>query len=147
MDFSLINYLVQLEEIEYCFIGSRRFTDNLSPGTDYDVMFHAEQRDMVYQGLIDRGIEFEEKAHGSLSIKIRYIDVPNLDTIEYNFCFVKDFEAWKMATETMVTISAILGGRFFHPNNMKKRKRIALFSALVFLFGGEKPPIYKDLSS
>lgn len=147
MAFSLINYLIQLEGIEYCFIGSRRFTDNLPRGTDYDVMFHREQRDMVYRYLIDKGIEFKEKAHGSLSIKINFIDTPNIGTIEYNFCFVKDFEAWKRATETMVTMSAILGGRFFHPNNMKKRKRIALFSELVYLFGGEKPPIYKNLSS
>jgi hypothetical protein len=107
--------------------------------SDYDVMFHHYDRESVVNKLVEMGIVYETNSVGAIKFRLdifpthRYFTT-GLNYIDVNFCFVEDYEPWKKATETMLTLSDTLGSEFF--NQMSKMKRVCLFNALVQQNGG-----------
>jgi hypothetical protein len=124
--------------VDYCYIGSRAYM-NCSLGTDYDVMFHHYDRDVVINKLGEMGIVYETNSVGAVKFRLDIFPThrfftTGLNYIDVNFCFVEDYDAWKKATETMLTLSDNQGTEFFI--GMSKKGRVSLFNALVQQNGG-----------
>lgn len=132
--------------VEHCLVGSRRYMN--APNSDYDVMFHPEDRHYVIDHLSKMGVDYIKGNSGSIKFSLEIFPterffVSGLNYLEVNYCFVEDYEAWRLATEAMLSFSKTTPGLF---GNMSKLKRLKLFSELVANNGG-KPIIFSDHSS
>ena len=112
---------------------------NCSTHTDYDVMFNHYDREAVINKLGEMGIVYETNSVGAIKFRLDIFPThrfftTGLNYIDVNFFFVEDYEPWKKATETMLTLSDTLGTEFF--SGMSKMRRVGLFNALVQQNGG-----------
>lgn len=144
---SLISLLLPQCSAEHCFIGSRRYMNR--PNSDFDVMFHAEDRELVLRHLSREGIKFSTGATGSVRFSVELFPAERFflngyNKVECNFCFIEDYEAWKRATEAMVKL-AKESSSFF--SEISKEDRIILFANFVEAFGGKRPRILHNLTS
>jgi hypothetical protein len=123
--------------VEYCQIGSRRYMN--APNSDYDVMFHPEDRHYVIEHLSKMGVDYIKGNSGSIKFSLEVFPterffVSGINYLEVNYCFIEDYEAWRLATEAMLSISKITPTYF---DNRTKWNRLKLFSGLVASHGGQ----------
>jgi hypothetical protein len=153
--FCLFNTLIPGNLIKHCdwdFIGSRTHT-YAGKESDYDVMFRSEHRTAVLAHLRNLGVEYEGGQDGPIKFKVctvvpmvkGYIGVSHSAEMEFNFCFIKDFEAWQKATDVMRKIT--LDTPRSSLAVLDKRTRVAMFENLVIAFGGSRPVLPNRCSS
>lgn len=109
-----------------------------APLSDYDFMFNHYDREHVIGHLLSLGVKLTgDRAKGPVKF---YVDISFNSSVKFgelNFCFIRDYEAWKKATEAMVAISNNAGKHIFE--RMDKESRIKVFESLVASFGGSQP--------
>lgn len=110
-----------------------------APNSDYDVMFHPEDRHYVIEHLSKMGVDYIKGNSGSIKFSLEVFPterffVSGINYLEVNYCFIEDYEAWRLATEAMLSISKITPTYF---DNRTKWNRLKLFSGLVASHGGQ----------
>lgn len=153
--FCLFNTLIPGNLIKHCdwdFIGSRTHT-YAGKGSDYDVMFQLEHRTAVLAHLRNLGVEYKGGSDGPVKFKVctvgptakGYIGVSHSTDMEFNFCFIKDFEAWQKATDVLRNMA--LDSSSNPLATLDKYARVSMFEHLVVAFGGSHPKLPNRCSS
>lgn len=132
-------FLPEVPGLDWFPVGSRTYMP--APKSDFDIMFNPYDREHVLNHLRDKKVCFKEGAEGSVRFTVR-VDVGSLvlGDADINFCFVKDFRAWKEATELMVCLSKGFPNNPFV--NLSKKQRLSIFADIVEKFGGKRPPMH-----
>lgn len=146
MVFPLLSLLVPAN-VDYGLIGSRAYMD--APNSDYDFLFHWEDRDKVLQHLLKLGVEYHGAMAESVKFDVEFVPTERFFKTGYNkmpinFCFTEDYDAWIKATEAMKKFARSQPPFFFR--NMEKKFRILMFVDLVESFGGKRP-LFPNLTS